>query len=202
MSYEIIYALEGIKFTAEEVGSHEDKYILVGQCGSSNCYETSSGRRSRNWSILGSGGKWEVMGKAVELAAGCESGSVQPNGRRCNAEVLIRQCRKALDNAVHGFAGAYERGLHFDLRIRFFDATEETRPRDTRCDNYNVSELAKTRPMTEDTIYGRKYREFRFDQAEVAEWLKHASNSRPGWHNAEVRGPRDPKPVQRELTLA
>ena len=204
MSYEIIYALEGIKFTAEEVGSHEDKYILVGQCGSNNCYEAhggSNGRRSRDWSILAVGGKWQVMGTMVERAASCEGGMLKPFGRDCPAETFIRQCRKALDNAVHGFDGAYKRGLSFDLRIRFFGPTEDTSPRDTRIDNYNVSELVKVRPMTQGTSYDRAYREFRFELAEVSEWFRWANNGRSGWHNAEVRGPRDPRPVQRELAL-
>ena len=203
MSYEIIYGLEAVKFTVEEIASRfgDDKYILIWQAGSSNCYETKTGRRSRDWSVAAVGSRWDVMGTMVKVAASCEGGMLKPFGRDCQAESFIRACRKALDNAVHGFDGAAARGLDFNLRLRFYQPDEYTSPADTRSDEWMVAELLKSRPMIEDQEYGSNFREFRFERSEASEWFKWANNRR-GRHNAEVRGPRDPRPAQQELAFA
>jgi hypothetical protein len=141
------------------------------------------------------------MGAMVKVAASCEGGMLKPFGRDCQAESFIRACRKALDHAVHGFDGAAARGLSFDLRLRFYEPDEYTSPSDTRSDEWMISELLKSRPMIQDQEYGSRFREFRFDRSEVGEWFKWANNRR-GRHNAEVRGPRDPRPAQQELAFA
>jgi hypothetical protein len=208
MSSEIVYGFECVRFTAEEAGGHEDQYILVHQIGSSNCFETRTGRASRDWSIMAVGCKYQVMETVVKAAAYCEGGILKIHGKGGGAyggvtpETFIRICRKALDNAVHGFNGAAERGLTFDLRLRLYEATEHISPFDKRCNEYTVSELIKVRPMMQDEEYGCKYREFRFDLNEVGEWFKWTNNSRSGWHNGRVHGPCDPRPAQKEMAFA
>ncbi len=204
MSYEIIYGLEAVKFTAEEIPATMVRTSTSSsrQAGSSNFYRDQDRTALPDWSVAWLGrlplGGHGCDGEPAEELRGRDAQAVRP---RLPCRVVHPRLPQGVDRAVHGFDGAAERGLSFGLRLRFYEPDEYTSPSEKRpSDEWMIGELLKSRPMIQYQEYGSKFREFRFDRSEAGEWFKWANNRR-GRHNAEVRGPGDPRPAQQELAF-
>src|SRR5207253_2002425 len=111
MSSELIYRMAVVKLPAEQTGHYNDAFLWIVEMGSSNCFESRTGRRSRDWTCLSVGHGWNVMREVCMCAGDCEGGMIKyPGGRSCTPEKLILAYRNAARNAIVGFAGAAEAG--------------------------------------------------------------------------------------------
>lgn len=187
MSSELIYRLEVVRLQADGLGS--PGFIVAGLVGSSNCYETRTGRRARDWSIIAVGPHYQVVRTICHIAGDCEGGMVKyPGGRSCKPETLIRAYRAAEANAADGFVEASRRGLAITLR-RVFSAEAQANGQ-----GYNYAALIKAgREPRVQTRYGQQEAIFDFDKAkpeDVALWRSHLDHKEP-WNNGTVFGSRD-----------
>jgi hypothetical protein len=108
MSTSIIYHRIGLCFPADMTGHGEDVFAIVGQVGSSNCYE-SSGRRARSWSALHFGTHAQVMRDVIDWAAAFEGGMVVmrtmsdrtlPEGYISSSRAVLKKAKD--HNMMHG----------------------------------------------------------------------------------------------------
>lgn len=126
MSSTIIYHQIGLYFPNEVTQTGEDHFAIVGQLGSSNCYE-ASGRRVRGWQALSYGSAPEVIRSAIQMAADCEGGSVKLRTMSVTAKpeqyiTSIRNLlRKAVDHDITRGSIPFKEGrisCHFTHRVK------------------------------------------------------------------------------------
>lgn len=78
----------------------EDRYYLFAEQGSSNCYEVSTGRRSRSWKFVDAGETWQVIRTICERAGETEGGMLTVGrNRRTKPENYIKLWRKTMADA-------------------------------------------------------------------------------------------------------
>lgn len=103
MSHRIVYEQLAITFARDAFPGntfYEDQYLFL-ELGGDNNVISWDGKGSRSWSVIAKGMSWQVMQEIVEFSAGCESGSLQPRGRRVHAESYIAAARRVLKGAVN-----------------------------------------------------------------------------------------------------
>ena len=57
----------------------ETSYVVLHEAGSSNCFESRTGRRARDWYVLADGWKYEVYGKITRYASSAIGGMLKLN---------------------------------------------------------------------------------------------------------------------------
>ncbi|GBQ21554.1 hypothetical protein AA0472_0487 [Acetobacter estunensis NRIC 0472] len=114
MSHRIAYDAVAVRFPIDalreafpETRLFDDQFLLF-ELGGDNNLTVQQYRgnrlveiRVRDWSLMGSGKKYEVMTGVVETAAWCEGGGLRLSGSRdTQAETFIRRYRNIVDAAV------------------------------------------------------------------------------------------------------
>ncbi|NHN93526.1 hypothetical protein [Acetobacter sicerae] len=114
MSHRIAYDAVAVRFPIDALRSafpetrlFDDQFLLF-ELGGDNNLTTQQYRgnrlveiRVRDWSLMASGKKYEVMKTVVENAAWCENGCLRLSGSRdTQAETFIRRYRNVVDVAV------------------------------------------------------------------------------------------------------
>lgn len=94
----------------------DDLYMLQMLVGSSNCWDTETNRRTRDWQFYGVGTHYELFKEyGCGLAADIEGGNIHPNGRWINAEGWLKSLRIAFKNAIDFQAMPYCSYMEFWL---------------------------------------------------------------------------------------
>lgn len=92
MSHEIEYSKKAFKAHSETYNT--DVYFAFITTASNNVDP-----RILHPTLVGIGQSWEIIQKVCVLASECESGCLQPGGRRCSPETYIRRWRQVLKDA-------------------------------------------------------------------------------------------------------
>lgn len=77
MSSAIIYHKMALRLPASQYGFDQDRFLLIQQSGSSNCYECSSGRRARSWVVLHFGTVQQIIEREIVYAGDCAGAAVK-----------------------------------------------------------------------------------------------------------------------------
>lgn len=115
MSYRLEYRYSVYRVPANRHGLSEDRYVIAIEGGDNNLYESATGRRVRSWSVCMIGTKSQVLMQAVDFAADCEGGALQPHGRCCSPESYIRRIRHLVDGPDYLHWGDWYAKLWVDV---------------------------------------------------------------------------------------
>ena len=189
MSYDISYRRRAFVMTAAQAGHYDDVLFLVEEAGSNNCYEIGNRRRSRDWSCLATGARWECLSEVTRCAASCCGGSLVLYGHRDTApETYIRTWRKTMAAAVP-FGNAFHAGFHLQIFTRIPDATAQGDCRHA-FERLNAQTVVAPR-RGKNEWNGTEYTEWCFSAAmpvQVKLWLETRDGGR-GFKSVEVSGP-------------
>ena len=190
MSTHIQDNLLALRVPKEHANHYDDILILLAEGGDNNVIVTRTGRRARDWYPVAVGVEWSVLAEVCRGAAACCGGCLKLHGRHTTPEGYIKAWRKAVADA-HPFTGS---AFGVSLRGKAMYPKEAaegrfiTRPangynepgimdgdRWMTFDKYGHELLVKAnREWEEESLYGVKYRVFRFDLSkpdDFALWL-------------------------------
>jgi hypothetical protein len=152
-----------IEYTKKAYRAHSDKYntdvFFAFLMHSANNVDP----RTPHPYFVGIGQDWEIIQKVCGLAADCESGCLQPGGRRCRPESYIRRWREVLKNAptLEQFVDSnpYLR-LKLTMKRDALKAYLKSEPVIANPDKYRwdrISELLKGLPWNEHKFFDEEH---------------------------------------------
>jgi hypothetical protein len=154
VSSEIIYHQVAGIIPAAHLGASEDHFLVMMQVGSSNCYETKTGRRAREWSATGFGTYEQVLTGEIGIASDLEGGMVRwkSMGTRTSPESYISRVRRMLAYArnvdLSAFGYATCRGEWVTPSF-FLAKTDVTQKRHTDAEEYSLQDAHQMRAFFE-----------------------------------------------------
>lgn len=120
-----------------------DVYELQFLIGSSNCYDTETNRRVRNWQFVDMLEHYEMLIKyGCEWCKDAEGGMLKVNGRWITAEGWIKKVRGILANPIEYPDYTHNQYMHFEFIVPVEDGDDKQKALnsfESLCEGLNVS---------------------------------------------------------------